>query len=403
MEAPATTETGGDGAMSVPLTDPERRDLAKSASMWFASTLLKGKWVILLGTFLAGVGAIVYVLSLPVWYAATARVLPPEETGGGLSTLIGELSPLASSVLGGGGGSYNRYIAILASRTVQERIVEEFDLVERYELQDEPFPEEAALLELADNVAFEVDLEFEFLRITAFDQDPEEAARMANALVRELNERNEELALQGASAFRRYVEERYSGIELRLDSARAEMQAFQERNGVVQLPEMAQGFMQSLASAQAEAARAEIEYNALLSEFGPENPQVQAAGAALSAARAAQEDLLGGREAVMPVPFSQLPRVTSEYARIYQELLVQQALLENARPLLEQARFDEARERTAVQVLDEAVPPVLKARPQRSVLVVIITASAFLLLCTVVVARRWYRERGRALLRELQA
>ena len=94
----------------------------------------------------------------------------------------------------------------------------------------------------------------------------------------------------------------------------------------------------------------------------------------------------------MPVPIDALPAVGADYARVYQEVILQQTLLENARPLLEQARFDEERERTAVQVLDPAVPAVRKAKPKRSVIVILATFSTFLLTVALVLVWKWWRD-----------
>lgn len=374
-----TVAVGGDGVRELEMTDQERQKHRESAFWWSAIALYRWRWLISGLTLLTAVASIIISLQLPLWYASTTRLLPPEGGDGGLSALIGDLSPLASSLVGGGGGDYTRYLAILQSRTTKERILEEFDLEQVYDTKDHPYPHEHAIEFLESNTSIDVDLQYDFLSIQVLDQDPDRAARIANAYVNILNERNEALALEGASSYRRYIEARNTEAELALDSARAEMQAFQERYGVVELPSMASGLMESLAAARAQAAQAEIEYRALLSEFGSENPQVQAAQEALNAAEQAEARLLGGKEAVMPVPIRDLPAVGSEYARIYQEVLIQQGLIEGIQPLLEQARFEEERERTAVQVLDPAVPAVRKAKPKRAYIVIAATVSAFVL------------------------
>ena len=402
---PTPTETGGDGAPDAPLpadrqpgvmlSDAERHQRARSAVSLLVGTLYRWKVFILAVTIAAAIGSIVISGFLPKWYASTTRVLPPE--GGdnsGLGSLIGELSPLASSLLGGG-GDYSRYLAILNSYSLQSTVVERFDLIRAYETEDNPDPEADAVAALGSNTDIEIDLEYNSLMVTVFDESPQQAADIANFMIAELNRRNEELALQGAGRFRQYVEGRYREIELRMDSARAEMQAFQERHGVIELPAMAQGFAEAVAASQAQIAEAEIRYEALTSELGVENPQVKVAQSALNAARRSQADLLAGRDAVMPVPRQRLPAVAAEYARIYQELLVQQTLMENARPLLEQARFDEERDRVAVQVLDPAIPAKLKSRPRRSVLVATTTLAAGAFACLFALAVTAVRLRRR--------
>ena len=413
--SPATERLGGDGpAAGAPVqldapptsTAEVRSEQVRSALWHGVGVLLRWKWFVVAVTFLASGASVYLTLQMDNWYASTARVLPPEGgLGGGLSGLLGDLSPLASSVLGGGGGGdYTRYLAILTSRNMLDTIVERFDLVRAYEMEDEehPFAETRTML-YEENLEFEVDLEFEYLAITVLDTDPEKAAQMANFVVDELNRRNEELAVEGARRYRRYVEERYREIEADMDSARAEMQAFQERNGVVELPTTAQAFVEALAQARTQVAEAEVQYEAIAALAGPEAPEVLAAQQALSAARRAQSELEGGGEAFMPIPLRRLPAAASEYARLYQELLIQGALIENARPLFEQARFDEERDRVAVQVLDEAVPPVKKARPKRSVMVILATFTAGLLACLFALAVDWLRRHRSAIAANLRA
>ena len=390
-EAESSFEDGSHARPNGTLSDPERRALNRSAFWSTARTLYRWRWFVVAVTVLAAVASVAIALQMPVWFASTARLLPPESDGA--SSMLSNVSPLAASFLGGGGTDFERYLAILNARTTRLQVVEELDLVEVYGFQDEPYPEEAALEALDDNLSMEVDIQYDFLSIQAFDQNPARAAQMANLMVRILNERNEALALEGASAYRRYVESRYQEVEERLEDARNQMQAFQQRSGVIELPTMAQALIESMAEARAQATRAEIEYQALLSELGPENPQVQAARQALATAEAAESRLTSGGEAQMPISLKNLPAAGAEYTRILQEITLQTALIENARPLLEQARFDEERERTAVQVLDPAVPATRKARPSRGQIVFLSTASAFLVACLFALAWSWTRRR----------
>ena len=399
----ANPEVGG----ARPYADDARRQAQLSSALWTgAGVLLRWKWFILAVTFLTGGAAVYLTLRMDNWYASTARVLPPEGGSGGLGGLLGDLSPLASSVLGGGGGGgdYTRYLAILTSRNMLDTVVERFDLVNEYDLTDEDSPAAAARTQLyEENLTYEVDLEYEYLAITAYDTDPAQAAQMANFLVDELNRRNQELAVEGASRYRRYVEERYREVEAAMDSARAEMQAFQERNGVIELPTTAQAFVEALADARSQVAQAEVQYQAIAALGGPESAEVLAAGEALAAARRAQASLEGGGESFMPIPLRRLPAAANEYAGIYQELAIQKALMETARPLYEQARFDEERDRVAVQVLDEAVPPTKKSRPRRSILVVLSTLTAGLLACLFALSVDWLRRNRAGIAANLRA
>jgi uncharacterized protein involved in exopolysaccharide biosynthesis len=374
--------------------DVGEADLQPPTSLfWFVvGALRRHRWMIVSLTALGAVASVVVALVLPVQYGAVARVLLPTSGSGGLSALIGDLSPVGGALLGGGAKDYNRYLAILTSRSLQDAVVNRFDLIERYETANKRDPMGYARAELADRTTFEVDLEYDFLSISVLDEDRQTSADMVNFYVSELNRRNQELSAQNASGQRRYVETRYAEAELALDSVRAEMQRFQEANGVVEVPAMAEALMTSLADARAEVVRAEVEYEALRAQFGDDNPQVQAARDVVDAARRAQGELIAGQDASMPVALRRLPALGAEYSRLYQELLTQTKIIEATRPILEQARFAEEQERIAVQVLDRAVPPVLKARPQRMLLVAVVTLSAFLLAMIMAVILAWLKQ-----------
>lgn len=399
-------DPGGDG---LGLSDEERARRRSAAGWYVAGALYRYRRLIAGITVVATVAAVVVSLLLPRWYMATARVLAPEAgLGGGLASLIGNLSPLASSVFGAAGstGGYTRHLAILQSQSMADALIEEFDLLRRYDVEGRPNPREAATRKLRKNFQVGVDTEYNYLWIRAYARDPEEAARMANFAVEELNRRHQELTAQQASRFRAYVERRYAEAEERLDAALTAMQRFQEERGVLELPSVVQGLLESAARQRAELARLEIEYEALRAQYGPDNPRVQLAAQALATARRAQRDLLSGREVLLPVPLRELPATAGEYARLYQELVLQRTLLEQARPLLEQARFDEERERVAVQVLDTATPPERKARPRRAVIVVTVAVSALLLACFLALALDLAARRGpawRQALRDVRA
>ena len=56
----------------------------------------------------------------------------------------------------GGSGEYTRYLAILTSRSMMEDVVERFDLIRVYGIEDGPGALEDAVDRLRENVEFEV-------------------------------------------------------------------------------------------------------------------------------------------------------------------------------------------------------------------------------------------------------
>ena len=112
---------------------------------------------------------------------------------------------------------------------------------------------------------------------------------------------------------------------------------------------------------------------------------------------------MSGEGSLLPVAFDDLPAVANEYATLYRDVMMQGSILEVTRPLLEQARFDEERERTAVQVLDEAVVPEKKAKPRRAFIVITATLSAALIACALALLAAWVGVRRLSLERWLRS
>jgi uncharacterized protein involved in exopolysaccharide biosynthesis len=141
-----------------------------------------------------------------------------------------------------------------------------------------------------------------------------------------------------------------------------------------------------MAEIRASVFATEIEADVLKRQYGSENRRVQAAIATANAANERYLDFLDGNDRLLPVSQDSLPSVGSEYARLSQEVFIQAKILEFVRPLFEQARLDEQREKTAVQILDPATKPFYKAKPQRSIIVVVATISGFIISIIVILS-----------------
>ena len=385
VDAPSGTPHGDGPATDIVVVNRDTPTV--SGGLWFAAAALWARrWLIVALTLIAAGGGLWLGLSLPKWYSAETRVLLPEKGGSSMSSLIESVAPGAGALLGGGGGGdYTRYLAIMTSRTVMESMVDHFHLVDRYEKTHEADPRGEALNELQKNTILEVSLEYNFLAVHVLDRDPTTAAAIANYYVELLNNENTRLTSENAREQRQFVEARMHEAELALDAAQGSLQALQERYGVTEPTIQGQAVFSSIAEGSAAVAEAEVRYRTLQSELGDENPQTVAARVAVETARAELAKLSSGQSALLPVPLRRLPEVARQYAEAQQEVLVQGEILKYVRPMYEQAAFDERRVSSAVQVIDEAVPPVRKAKPKVSMVAASITVSVFVLLCAWVV------------------
>lgn len=317
-----------------------------------------------------------------VYTSSTSLLLPPSTTSGSLQqALSGRGLGSVSSLLGGAGGDYVKYMGILMSRRVMESVVRKFDLIRVYDIQEPTEGErmEKALKELSSNVSIEIDPQLEYLVIKSTDVDPKRAANMANYMTGELNRISAEMFSSNARTYRTYMETRYNHAKNTLDSLLTSMSQFQQRYGVIELPKQVEAFYSTVAQYRMEVAKAEITAQTLSSQLGSENPQVKAAQEVYQQSQRQLDGFISGQDQLMQVSFNEMPSVTREYVGIFQGITTQQKILEALTPIYEQAQFDEKRTIVAVQVLDEAKPSPIKSGPKRSVLVAVSAMSALVI------------------------
>ncbi len=382
-----------------------RRERAEDALWTALGTLYRRRRVVLGVTIFAGVASVIISLLLANWYRGTVRVLIPEGSDSSLAAgLLGGLPAGAAALLGGGpAGDYTRYLAILTSRSMMEAAVDSFDLITVYKTEDKEHPLEEARAILEDNVSFEVDMEYYFLSISVLDKEPQRAADMANFLVRRLNEMSMGLSSEGAFGYRHSLEKRYEEARTAMDSVLYATQKFQEEHGVYDLTSQTESFFEQVGTLRRGALEAEIQYETLRSQYGENNAQVQTMREIALASDQKYRQALAGKEQILPVAQEEVPSVVNTYLELELETMIQRSILEVLAPLYEQARFQEDREMLAVQILDKAIPPTLKAKPKRSIICILATVSAFLLAVAYVLAYDWWGRNHGNFLRRLQA
>ena len=145
-------------------------------------------------------------------------------------------------------------------------VVETFDLVTVYELENEEYPLEEARAALKDNVDFVVDQEFDFFSVEVLDKDPQRAADMSNYFVEKLDEINNRLSKQTAGNFREYVQSRYDQAGLDRQAMLDSLAVFQREYGVIDLEAQTQAYFTQLAELRANAIQVEIQLAARRSQ-----------------------------------------------------------------------------------------------------------------------------------------
>ena len=240
----------------------------------FITTTVKHKWFLFWFIFIITLGATVFALLSTKWYKASASVLPAENTDflgafSGLSSLVKNFSPSKGLAALTGTSELDRYIAILKSSTLTDDVVRKFDLRKEYELEGKYY--ENVVKEFLSNLEIEVQDEGNLV-VSVYDKSPKKAADIANYMITRLNEINTRLSVTNAKANREFIENRYSQNINDIKNLETEMQKFQEKYGVIAVPEQLESSFKAMSEIYADLVKKEVAANVLKRTFGENNP-----------------------------------------------------------------------------------------------------------------------------------
>ncbi|MBA8734120.1 Tyrosine-protein kinase wzc [Chromobacterium violaceum] len=326
-------------------------------------------WIIAC-TILCGTVTLCYALLAKPIFTAQTSIMPPQQQSSGMSALLGQLGGLAGAA-GGISGLKNPndlYIGMLQSRTVADKLIARFKLQSRYEQETV----EGARKTLQQKSSF-VSGKDGLIAVAVDDTDPQFAATLANAYVDELKALNRSLAVTDAAKRRLFFEQQLKDTKAQLAAAETDLRKTQEATGLI-LPEgQLPAIVSSVTQLRATIAAKEVQLEAMKSFATAQNPAYIKAQQELSGLHEQLAKLETGQRGNgdLLVPTGKFAQSGLEYMRKLRELKYQETIFELLSKQYELAKIDEAKDSSLIQVLDTAVPPELKSKPKRSLIVML--------------------------------
>ena len=327
-----------------------------------------------LGPLAAGLVALGVAFVIPPTFTARTAFLPPQQTQAGAASALASLGALAG--LAGGGASLGspgeRYVALMQSTNVAERLVEQFKLMDVY---DADFRVDARK-ELAQNVRISLGKKDGLITVEVDDKNPQRAAAIANSYVDELRRLTGTLAVTEAQQRRVFFERHLQDTRDRLTQAQQALEESGFSAGALKAEPKAAA--EAYARLKAETVSAELRLSVVRNSLADSTPEVKQQLAIVSGLRGQ----LARAEQATDTPSG------PSYVSKYREFKYQEALFEVYARQFELARADESREGAIIQVVDQATPPERKSRPRRSLYSGgAVLATALLLLAWVLIRR----------------
>jgi capsule polysaccharide export protein KpsE/RkpR len=346
-----------------------------------------GRW-----TFFGIVLATIIALVIPKQYESTTQLMPPDTSSGGG---LGMMAAMARGAADGGGGlggaalggllgahdSSAVWSDMLMSRTLQDRIIDRFDLRKVYGVR---FSEPARKI-LTASTQISIDRKSGVLTVVVTDRDQRRAQQIAQAYVEELDRL---VALVSTSAARReriFLEQRLQQVKHDLDEASNQFAQYASKNTVVDVTSQAQAMVDSAAALQGQLIAAQSELDGLQQIYTGNNVRVRALRARVDELRSELQKMGGNNANVdATAPSSsqsqsdqlypsirKLPLLGVRWLDLSRETKIQETVYELLTERYEVAKIEEAKEIPTVKVLDPPNWPETKSGPHRKLIVLL--------------------------------
>jgi uncharacterized protein involved in exopolysaccharide biosynthesis len=369
-------EASGDGhshLFSAPEFPDERGNKAAKLRLFWERRRLFGRVAIY-----AALASTLIAFLIPSRYRAKAQLMPPDGQQGLGAALMSAVSSKGAGALGALGGdllgarnSGALFVGVLKSRTVADRVIEEFDLRRVYH---ESKMEDAREY-LENHTEISEDRKNGIVGVSVTDHDPRRAAAMAQAYLNELDRLIAQVSTSAARRERVFLEGRLHEVKDDLDAASRRFSEFASKNTALDIPAQGRAAMQEAGTLQGQLIAAESELKGLEQIYADSNVRVRSLRARINELRQHLQKMGGNPddpsndEGLIAPSIKRLPLLGVKYADLYRQNKIRETVFELLTQQYEMAKVQEAKEIPSVKVLDVPVVPTKKAFPPRFILI----------------------------------
>ena len=326
---------------------------------------------------------VVSLLMTPIFTGRTLLMPPQQQQNSAASALasLASLGNLTGSTLGAKSQD-DMYIALMNSEKFQKAIIDRFDLKTRFK--------STFLIDtrqtLGSKVRITNDKKSSLMSIEVDDPDAVFAANLANAYAQELSRFLGEMAITDAQQRRLYFANQIKKTQDDLANAEISYREIQQKSGL-QIPSLqAESSVKEIAELHGQISARELQLQAMNTYATVQNPEVKKLITELTAMRMHLQKIEQGAPSAPSAGKLQQGALLA-----YRNMKVQESILESLVKQFEFARVDEAKEGPLVQVVDIASPAERRSSPKRAAIVMVSTASGFLLACILAFLKHIYQ------------
>jgi tyrosine-protein kinase Etk/Wzc len=329
--------------------------------------------------------ALISLLMTPTYQAKTT-LIAVESSQTSFATALGALQnlPFLGGMVSGSLGktTTDKLVSILNSRTVAEAVIKKLDLTKiifknKWDEKrgawhtDKPPTLQDTLKLLQQDIVRVTNDRKGLIAVSVEYRDPKVAADIANEYTVGLQKFLNENSISLAKRNRIFLGKQLETTKSDLKKAEEELRNFQTEKRVAVMDAQAESSIKALAELKAQIIAREVQLGSLREYATRANPEVKRIEDEIRELRQQLDRMekgskeRKGEESIGAfIPLSEAPTVGLEYARLKRDVLIQQKVFELLTQQFELAKIEEAKDDVTFQVIDPAIPPEKKLRPQ---------------------------------------
>ena len=344
--------------------------------------------------FILGFTSIVIVITIIISlfmtkiYMARTTVFPVSSKQNVMN--IGDINNLGFSPYTAIEYDTNKIMAILKSRTLRVNVIKKlklFGIKNNHDLEDI-----GKIYKANDklNVITFIshDKKSGIITLMIYNEDPVLARDIANTYISELNNLlNSSSILAGAKKIE-FLEEQIQEIEKKLQEEKRELVRFQRKTKIIEPVDKNKWTMGLYSKLISRKSELELKLSSLETALAPDSPEIISIKKQLASINSEISKIEKDSNVGALPSLKNAPDKISQYDELSRKVKLTETIYETLTTLYEETRFHQAHESPYVQVIDYAVTPHVRSKPNRREMVIVAAlVSLFFSVFTVLIIK----------------
>jgi len=342
-----------------------------STSLLVTALLFKHKLFIIFTTSIITIASLIYALNIDIYYLSVVNAVPPKSSGSAFESAMGNISSALKDFglksMGGGGTDDYTFMVLLNSRTLIDSVIYQYDLKNRYELEDEPI--EKVRKVFYENYLPNVEEDGNYT-ISIWDTNSDTAAIIANDIIKIANGLAQEIYRKETKHNLKYIENRLKSIDSRIALLADSLNNYSKKYKVFSIEDQAKDFSEMLSELKVKQQSLELSYKMSKSLYGEKDYKTTLKKELLDNINSKVREIEEDKGYMGNFSLNDISKVGLEFLLLKTELETFSKFKAILMPTFEKAKLDLISKQRNLFIVDNAIAAEKKDKPKRAVIVI---------------------------------